>query len=187
VFFTTLYIPRVRRWIAEAAEAGGWATGRIDSFSRVLIDPTSPFHETAWRAGAGALWDTGPHAVAMLLSVLGEVTEVTAVRGRGDLKVLTLNHRTGAISTISLSMDAPGPMPGETAFFGAAGKLALPPSPNWDGEATDAYRVALRALATGEAASFPDTRFGATVTRILAAAEQSIASGRRIMVNRPAA
>jgi predicted dehydrogenase len=185
VFFTLQLVPRVRAWADAARASGGWIAGRVDSFSRVLTDTTSPFHDTvtAWRGAAGALWDTGPHAIALLLTILGEVVDIGAVRGHGDLKILTLTHAGGAVSTITLTMDAPAILPGETALFGAAGKNLLPPSADFDGEAMAAYAAALSALANGNIAGLPDARLGATVTRILAAAERSLASGRRIALS----
>jgi len=182
VFFTLQLVPRVRNWADAARATGGWIAGRVDSFSRVLTDTTSPFHGTvaAWRGTAGALWDTGPHAVALLLTILGDVVDIGAVRGRGDLKILTLTHAGGAVSTITLTMDAPANLPGETVLFGAAGKNLLPPSADFDGEAMAAYASALAALASGNISGLPDARLGATVTKILTAAERSLASGRRI-------
>ena len=183
VFFTQLLMPRVRAWADTAAAQDGWIAARIDTYTRVLSDPANPFHDTVWRSDAGALWDTGPHAVALLLTILGEVVDVVATRGHGDLNVLTLTHQSGALSTISQAMDAPTSLSGETALFGAAGKLVLPPSPDWDAEASGAYTealVRLAAAARGEPVTYPDARLGLAVTKILAAAERSLATGRRI-------
>jgi predicted dehydrogenase len=181
VFFTQLLMPRVRLWLRDVRAKGGWFAARIDNLGRVLTDPDNPFHATAWRAGAGALWDTGPHAVALLSVALGPVAEVSAVRGEGDFSVMTLVHANGALSTINLRMDAPAPLPGETALFGAAGKTVLPPTDDWDRECAEAYAAALQRLAdpsrTDDIAL--DAAFGATVTRVLAAAERSMTSGRR--------
>jgi predicted dehydrogenase len=184
VFFTHLLIPRVRSWLDEAIATGGWISARIEGFSRVFVDPSSPYHSSAWRSKGGALWDSTPHAVAVLTTVLGPADAVSGLRGQGDLTQVTLHHRSGAISSITATMDAPAALPGETAFFGSAGKLTLPPSPNWNLEAEGAYGVALTALADAAAGKpgvqRPDARFGAHVTKILAAAEQSMANGRRI-------
>ena len=186
VFFTRLLMPQARAWIDAARAQGGWIAGRVDSFSGLVNDPSNPFYSTAaaWRGAAGALWDSGPHAVSSLLMVLGDVVEVSAVRGQGDLKLVTLVHAGGAVSSIGLAMDAKTNLPGETVFFGAAGKSVMPPIPDWFGEATQAYAVALEILADGLAGKprpgFPDARLGATVTKILAAAERSLATGRRV-------
>jgi predicted dehydrogenase len=181
VFFTQLLMPRVRHWLQHVRTKGGWFSARIDNFGRVLTDPDNPFHATVWRAGAGALWDTGPHAVALLSVALGPVAEVSAVRGDGDFSAVTLIHASGALSTINLRMDAPAPLPGETALFGAAGKTVMPPPDDWDRECAEAYAAALRRLAAPSSADdiALDATFGATVTRVLAAAERSTTSGRR--------
>jgi len=183
VFFTQLLMTRVEGWLRKVRAEGGWFTGRIDGFGQVLTDPGNPFHATAWRAGAGALWDTGPHAVALLSTVLGPVTEVAATGGQGDFSVLVLTHAGGAVSTVSQRMDAPAPLPGETALFGVNGKSSPPPVENWMGESVAAYAAALSRLAdpasAGPDALVMDAAFGAAVTRVLAAAERSIASGRR--------
>ena len=189
VFFTRMLIPQARAWIDGARAQGGWYAGRIDSMSPLLNDPSSPFFGTTatWRGAAGALWDTGPHAVSTLVTILGQAVEVSAIGGRGDLKLLTLGHTSGAVSSISLAMDAPVGVPGEIALFGAAGKSVLPPSTDWFGDATEAYGAALEILAGGpsgrERPVLPDARLGATVTKILAAAGRSLATGRRIMLD----
>jgi predicted dehydrogenase len=186
VFFTRLLIPATRTWIDAAREQGGWLAARVDSISGLLNDPSNPFYGTAaaWRGSAGALWDTGPHSVSTLLMILGEVAEVSALRGQGDLKLLTLAHKAGAVSSIALAMDAPVNTLGETALFGAAGKSVMPPSTDWFGDATVAYGVALDRLAESLTGKRPDevsnVRLGAAVTKILAAAERSLESGRRI-------
>lgn len=185
VFFTQLLMPRQWRWIEEARSKGGWIGARIESFSRVLVDPDNPYFGTAaWRGGGGALWDIGPHAVAVLTTVLGKVTDVTAMTGPGDLTVIALRHDTAAVSTVMLCLDAPVPLIGETVFFGADGKSVLPTIADWNGEATVAYEFALASLAAAalglHAPRLPDARFGAQVTKVLTAVGQSVATGRRI-------
>lgn len=186
VFFTRMLIPESRAWIDAAQAQGGWLAGRVDSIGGLLNDKTNPFYSTAvaWRGEAGALWDSAPHSVSTLLTILGEVAEVSAVRGQGDLKLLTLGHKSGAVSSIAMAMDAPVNLPGETALFGAAGKSVMPPSLDWFADATVAYGIALDILADSLAGTarpaFPDARLGAAVTKVLAAAERSLATGRRI-------
>jgi hypothetical protein len=77
-------------------EAGaGRIWGRVESFSRLLLSL------------GGALWDTGPHAVSLPSATLGEVVEVSATQGVGDLTTMTLLHRPGAISAVTLALDVP--------------------------------------------------------------------------------
>lgn len=181
VFFTSLINPRNVAWLADVHAVGGWTGGRADSFSNVLVDPANPFHTTAhWRSGTGALWDTVPHAVAMLTRIFGPVVEVYAAAGMGDLKAATLTHRDGALTTINLAMDMPAAVAGETVIYGPAGKSALPAAVlDWKTNAQQVYGEALRSLVAsinGEATSHPDARFGANVTTVIAAIECSIAS-----------
>ena len=184
VFFTQLFIPRVQAWIDDAVQVGGWIGGRVDGFSSVLVDPKNPYYRTDWRKQAGALWDIGPHAVALLVRVLGQVKLVAASSGPGDFTALTLTHESGAVASIHIAMDLIAPVAGETAVFGSAGKRVLPPSPDWATESRDAYRNALATLAaaaSGHGGSHPDARFAAHVTAVLAAAERSMVSGQRVV------
>jgi predicted dehydrogenase len=187
VFFAQLLMPRVEDWVAELRACGGWRFARLDRFSRVLVDAGDPFHATAWRAAAGALWDTGPHAVAMATAVLGPATSVSAVSGPGDLTVLTLQHAE-AVSTIALAMDAACALPNETAFFGDAGRQVMPPAVDWNSEARVAFDRAIASLA--QAVEDPSTavpypaRFGADVTAVLHAAAASMQNGRREHLDR---
>jgi predicted dehydrogenase len=188
VFFTNLLNPRYLSWIDDVRAVGGWTGGRIDSFSGVMVDPTNPFHSTLrWRAAAGALWDTAPHAVALLTQVFGRVVEVYAAAGKGDLKAATLTHRDGALTTLNLAMDMPPTVPGETVIYGPAGKRAVPAAVlDWTSTSREAYANALRALIAsidGEATTHPDARFGAYVTDVLAAIERSLATKQAVSVN----
>jgi predicted dehydrogenase len=186
VFFTNLLIPRTRAWLDEVATAGGWIAARVDSYSQLLGDEDNPFFETvtSWRGAAGALWDTGPHAVAMLLTTLGDISSVFAVAGADDLKLLTLTHTSGAVSSITLTMNAPAPLPGETALFGVAGKFTMPKSADWFADSKIAYTGALQLIAEAFAETnsniSPGVRLGVSVTNVLAAAEESITSGQSV-------
>ncbi len=183
VFFTRLFLPSTRQWAEQAAATGGWLSARTEAFGQVITDPRNPFHGTQWRSEVGGLWDIGPHAVSLLCAALGDVVEVSATKGRGDLTLTTLTHRAGAISTIAMTLDAPAPLPGGTVLFGASGKNEVPASTDWMGDSTQAYRNAIASLADASAATDYDARFGASVTAILAAAEQSISSGRRVIID----
>ncbi len=187
VFFTSLINHRNRTWLADVHQVGGWVGGRVDAFSGVLVDPANPFHTTAaWRSGAGALWDTVPHAVAMLTRIFGPVREVSASAGPGDLKAAILSHRDGALTTINFAMDLPSSVPGETVIYGAAGKRELPASVlDWRDNAREVYGDALTSLVAaieGRETSHPDARFGAYVTEVIAAIESSLVERRLVSV-----
>ncbi|MBM7044782.1 MULTISPECIES: Gfo/Idh/MocA family protein [Rhizobium] len=187
VFFTRLFTPQIRQWVNEAAANGGWLSARTETFARVISDPGNPFYSTRWRSEVGALWDVGPHAVSLLCAALGDVVAVSASKGRGDFTLTTLVHDNGVISTIAITLDAPSPLPGGTVLFGASGKNEVPVPEDWNGESTQAYRNAIAELATAAKSGQPtpyDARFGARVTTILAAAEQSIASGHQVSLDK---
>ena len=189
VFFTTLFNPRVRAWLDDVHAVGGWTGGRIDSFSGVLVDPSNPFYSTLnWRGRAGALWDTVPHDVALLMEIFGPVAEVYAAAGAGDLGAATLAHRDGGLTTVNFAMDMAPSVPGETVIYGAAGKRAIPAAVlDWNSTAREAYGAALGSLiaaVNGEPTQHPDARFGAYVTNILAAIEKSLAERIPVVVGR---
>lgn len=189
VFFTNLFNPRVRAWIDDVHAVGGWSGGRIDTFSGVIVDPGNPFHTTLnWRGHAGALWDSVPHGVALLTQIFGPVVEVYAAGGSGDLGAATLIHCDGGLTTINFAMDMTPSVPGETAIYGAAGKRVMPAAVlDWNSTAREAYGAALRSLVAtvnGEPTRYPDARFSAYVTDVLAAIENSRGSRTPIAVGR---
>lgn len=122
VFFTTRFQPETEVWITEQAAAEGWFTARAEWLGSVFTTD-SPFAASPWRQEKGALWDVGPHALSVLLPVLGDVRRVAAaVRGPGDTVVLVLDHVGGASSTLTLSLTAPTAAAGATVELrGAAG------------------------------------------------------------------
>jgi predicted dehydrogenase len=170
VFFTLRFDAAGAGWIGRQAAAGGWYTGRADWYGAVLGGGDSPFAGSPWRREKGGLWDVGPHALSVLLPVLGDVTAVAAARGPGDLVHLTLRHDSGASSTAALTLTAPPAGAGTAVEFrGTHGIAAFPD--DLAGPATDAFARAVDALAHGEPHGC-DARFGLAVTEILAVAEE---------------
>lgn len=172
VFFTLRFAAGTARWTAEQAAAGGWFTAHA-RWLGALFSPgaDSPYAASPWRGEKGALWDVGPHALSVLLPVLGDVTSVTAAPGPGDTVHLVLRHTSGASSTVTLSLSAPAGAAGAAVELrGTAGVAALPAG----GSAAGAFRAAVDALLhsvrTGEAHPC-DAAFGLRVTEILADAE----------------
>ncbi|MEV6596991.1 Gfo/Idh/MocA family oxidoreductase [Actinoplanes sp. NPDC051346] len=180
VFFTRRFMPQIQEFVERAQEAGGWLEARIDHLGSIF-QPGNPFGESAWRKESGGLWDVGPHAVALVLPILGPVTEVTALAGTRDMSHILLRHAEGAISTLTLSVDAPAKLEREdAALYGESGVAVVPPVPWLPVEAFGRALDALIGAANGGSPSPLDVRFGAEVVRILAAAADSIASGRTI-------
>jgi predicted dehydrogenase len=105
VFFTERFVPEREAWLRDRADSG--ALGARAEWLSSLRTPQNPYAESRWRQQEGALWDVGPHALSVLLPVLGPVTGVTAVRGFDDLVSVVLSHESGATSTVQLSLTMP--------------------------------------------------------------------------------
>ncbi|MYS21877.1 Predicted dehydrogenase [Streptomyces sp. DvalAA-14] len=185
VFFTLRFDPASAEWIEARAATGDWYTGRADWYGSVFgADPdadASPFADSPWRRDKGGLWDVGPHALSVLLPVLGDVTEVHAARGAGDTTHLTLRHDSGASSTAVLTLTAPRAGAGVAVEFRGAHGIAGYPD-GISGPAVASFGRAIDALAAAIASGVPhacDARFGARVTEILAAAETALGQPSR--------
>jgi predicted dehydrogenase len=174
VFFTTRFDAASERWLERQAAVGDWFTGRADWYGGVFGAGAapSPYADSPWRREKGGLWDVGPHALSVLLPVLGDVTEVRAARGPDDLVHLTLRHESGASSTAVLTLTAPPAGAGVAIEFrGVHGVETYPDG--LSGPATDSFSRAVDALISGTPHPC-DARFGLRVTEILAAAEATL-------------
>lgn len=181
VFFTTRFQPEPEAWITEQACVGGWFTGRAQWLGAVFTSDGDPFAASEWRREKGALWDVGPHALSVLLPVLGEPRRVTAAAyGPGDTVHLVLDHAGGASSSLTLSLTAPPAAAGAMVELrGTAGVTSLPEA---SGGAVPALTRAADALlaAAGAGAPHPcDAAFALRVTEVLAAAETLLSGGTR--------
>ncbi|GAA2888958.1 oxidoreductase [Actinoplanes cyaneus] len=180
VFFTRRFVPETEKFLAEAVAAGGWTEARVDHLGSIFT-PDNPFGASPWRRERGGLWDVGPHALSLVLPVLGPVTEVTGMAGERDLTALVLRHEGGAISRLTLSVDAPAAAARQSAEF--AGEAGVWPVPAVEFDAVDMFGRAidqLLAAAAGGPASAVDVRFGRQVTAVLGAADEAIAQGRTV-------
>ncbi|MFE9441942.1 Gfo/Idh/MocA family protein [Streptomyces sp. NPDC006602] len=178
VFFTTRFQSETETWLAEQAGAQGWFTGRAEWLGSVFAGD-SPFADSPWRREKGALWDVGPHALSVLLPVLGDVRRVAAAaHGPGDTVHLVLDHAGGASSALTLSLTAPPAAGGAVVELrGEAGVTRLPESS--EGVLTALSRAA-DALVDAARTGRPhpcDAGFGLRVTEILAAAEAVLDAG----------
>ena len=176
VFCTMRFAVGTAGWIDEQAAAGGWFTARALWLNALWTPGTdNAFGASPWRREKGGLWDVGPHALSVLIPVLGAVTEVTAARGPNGTTHLLLRHASGASSTVTLGLDAPAAAVGaEVEFRGERGTFVLPEGGD---EALGAFGRALDALAdavrTGVAHPC-DARFGLRLTEVLARAEAAL-------------
>jgi predicted dehydrogenase len=180
VFFTRRFMPQLQEFIEQAGRTGGWVEARVDHIGSIY-EEGNPFGASPWRRESGGLWDVGPHAVALVLPVLGPVTEVTAMVGPRDMTHLLLRHASEAISTLALSLDAP-PAAGreEAVFAGKAGVVAVPAVPWEPVLAFGRMLDELIAAADGGPQPQLDVRFGVGVTAVLAAAEEAARTGRTV-------
>ncbi|MFI1527041.1 Gfo/Idh/MocA family oxidoreductase [Streptomyces griseus] len=172
VFCTLRFAPETSAWIAEQAAVGGWFTARAQWLgSLYAAGSSSEYADSPWRREKGGLWDVGPHALSVLIPVLGDVRHLTAARGPADTTHLILRHTSGASSTVTLGLSAPPGAAGvEIEFRGERGTVSVP---GWDGAET-AFRGAVDALAEAVRTGVPhpcDARFGLHLTELLVAAE----------------
>lgn len=176
VFLTTRFTEEPGRWIGEQARRGGWFTAQT-AWLGSLDSGDNPFAASPWRREKNAsLWDVGPHALSVLLPVLGEVPEVTATAcGPGDTVQLLTRHAGGASSAATLGLTAPVEAAGvDVLLRGSHGTATMPQGDESPvvsfGRAIDALTDA---AATGVAHAC-DARFGLRIVEILAAAERAL-------------
>jgi predicted dehydrogenase len=184
VFFTRRFVPETDAWLQHLREVGGWDCGRAEFCANIFAEG-NPFGGSPWRREHGALWDIGPHALSLLLPVLGDVVSVVAGGGRGDQVHVALQHEDGVSSTMSLSLTVPQAAVGSSVYvYGSQGRESAPPGPS---EAVAAHAAAVDALIDAAAAARPrhpcDVHFGARVVEVLAAAEESLRSGQRVRIS----
>ncbi|MEU3528203.1 Gfo/Idh/MocA family oxidoreductase [Streptomyces sp. NPDC038707] len=175
VFFTARFQQEPDAWVEEQAAVPGWFTARAQWLGAVFTGD-SPFAASPWRREKGALWDVGPHALSVLLPVLGDVRRVlAAARGPADTVHLVLEHAGGASSSLTLSLTAPPAAAGaEVELRGEAGVSVMPGSAQGAVAALSRAADALmRSAGTGRPHSC-DAAFGLRVTEVLAAAEDRL-------------
>ncbi|WP_250304508.1 Gfo/Idh/MocA family oxidoreductase [Streptomyces sp. NBC_01267] len=176
VFCTLRFAPAVADWITEQAAVQGWFVGWAQWLG-ALFSPgaDSPYAASPWRKEKGGLWDVGPHALSVLLPVLGDVTEVTAAGGPGDTVHLALRHTSGASSSATLSLSAPAKAAGATVEF--RGDQGVATLPEGGGGPRVPFTAAVDALLAAVRTGQPhpcDVRFGLRLTEILAEAEKQL-------------
>lgn len=178
VFFTRRFQPEIESFLAETAGRPGWQEARADHLGSIF-ESGNPFGASPWRRERGGLFDVGPHALSLILPVLGAVTEVTAMEGPRATAHVLLRHAGGAVSTLTLSVDAPaGAERHEVVFFGEPGRAELPETSGTPVQALGVAVDQLLTAAAGGARPACDVRFGADVVGILVAAAEAAHSGR---------
>ena len=183
VFFTSRYVPEVDAFLPEAV-AAGFDAARVTMLGSILGDD-NPYRDSVWRYEYGGLWDLGPHALSLLLPVLGPIVEVTAVAAPHGVTHMIATHASGSVSTMALSVVSPS-IRHEFVFTGPDGDVPAPVSPAQPTTPVQSLCVAidqlLEQIATGRRDHPCDVRFARDVTAVLAAAERARDTGIRTAV-----
>ncbi|WP_088682541.1 Gfo/Idh/MocA family oxidoreductase [Rhizobium sp. R635] len=176
VFLTRLFHPRLRSQLASAAQAHGLMHGRV----RIVANSmrvSSPYNNSQWRHDPhAALWDLGPHALSVLQSVLGGISEVCAKFDAKGHVLLFARHKGGATSYSELALTAlDADLASDTAFVGSEGKVELPQIDMINGGAAEAYREAIRQLVSGkEEKPYCDATYGLQLLRLMAECDEQL-------------
>ncbi|HSV39946.1 MAG TPA: Gfo/Idh/MocA family oxidoreductase [Nocardioidaceae bacterium] len=175
VFFTSRFVPVWEEWL-ESMAARALLGSQIDWLSS-LDTPGNPYAASVWRREEGALWDVGPHAMSLVLPMLGPIVDIVATGGRRDLVHLVLTHESGATSTMSISMTVPpDAQRWKVEVYDEQGWHAQPHDPRDLGAA---YGRAVSALVEAATSGTPhpcDIRFGRDVVEVLARCEAVLSS-----------
>ena len=157
VFFTSRFNPPAVDFLHHALATGGWDGGRATLLGTVV---GTPYDASPWRHQYGGLWDVGPHALSLLIPVLGRITGVSAALGPHQTATALLTHESGAVSTMTLSLASPVTT-WDVSFYGTSGWGSVPPVT----DAVAAAVVALAALTAGDRSC--DVHFARDVTAVL--------------------
>jgi predicted dehydrogenase len=167
VFFTSRFNPPAVDFLRDAVATGGWDGGRATLLGSVA---GSPYDASPWRHEYGGLWDVGPHALSLLIPILGPVAGVSAALGPHQTATALLTHESGAVSTMTVSLASPV-MTWDVSFYGTSGWGSVPPVT----DAVAAAVVALEALTSGDRSC--DVHFARDVTAVLVRAAADLVPG----------
>ena len=184
VFFMRRFVPIIADAVDDAARQH-WHSASVRVHSAALTSAT-PFSNSPWRHNDGAeLWDIGPHALSMLVPILGPVIRIDARRQPGGCTTFTTTHVGGSTADVSLTLKAdPGSAGIEYRFNRDGTSLTLPEPPIARADALSrAAGDLVRNIAERKTAHPLDASFGLEVVRLLEAAEQSIALRQTVDVS----
>jgi predicted dehydrogenase len=172
VFFTFRFVPEVAEWLDRERAADEWLSACVRMHASIF-EPGNPFGDSPWRRQYGPLWDVGPHALSLVLPLLGPVERVVADGGAEEGVDVLLHHRGGGTSTLSLSITAPlGSRGTEMRFFGSISQTALPV---WTSTTQEAMAACITALTDDRADRLRhpcDVHFGNEVVSVLQAVQE---------------
>jgi predicted dehydrogenase len=164
VFFTSRFNPAAVEFLRTAVATEGWDGGRATLLGSLA---GGPYDASPWRHEYGGLWDVGPHALSLLIPVLGPVARVSAALGPHQTATALLTHDSGAVSTMTLSLASPVST-WDVSFYGTPGWASVPPV----SDAVQAAVQALGALTAGDRSC--DVHFARDVTAVLADAAATL-------------
>jgi predicted dehydrogenase len=168
VFFTNRFIPSVVGFLDQGA--GRRFTSAQISMCASIFTPGNPYGGSPWRREKGGLWDLGPHALSLAIPLLGPVRAVRAMAGLDDTAFVLVQHDTGAVSQLELSVNASS-VHFASRFDGPDGPADVPA---WDTDPVTAFGYAIDALLARPAGHPCDVRFGRDVVRVLTEAERQL-------------
>jgi predicted dehydrogenase len=183
VFLTSRFCTEQRDWLRDITLMGGWRSVAATWYASLYQPEES--HPGDWRSDYGALWDVGPHALSVVLPFLSDAETVTATAGIGDTVHLLLRHAIGATSTISLSLTMPKEAAGSSVVaHGLPGVTTMPAGKTTSVEAAGVAVAELVAnIQAGTTQHECDVRLGRHIVDILAAAQESIRTGRTVTLS----
>lgn len=144
----------------------------------------SPYAASVWRqAPIAALWDLAPHAMSILIPVLGRVDRIRAAYEGSMLRVNSI-HVGGAAAELTLTLRAdPAAAVHDYEFNGRAGTASIPDAEFSREEAfATAAAQLIQNIETRTRAHRCNVEFGLEIVRTLQAAEQSVELGVAVEV-----
>jgi predicted dehydrogenase len=175
VYLPRLFTGPILDLIDQAVELRA-SEGKASFRSGALL-PGSPYAGSAWRQDEfGALWDVGPHALSVLISVFGPIRSVSASNPRQSVFECAFEHHNGARSSAYINLKDEN-IDGfcEQYSFAGNGRNMESASLAYDRIAVFSKAAEVFADRIGEGRS--DLRFARDMVAVLEAAGQSAASG----------
>ncbi len=179
VFFIRRFIPEIAAAI-ETQHGAGWERGLVRVHSSVMITD-SPYRNSRWRQEPGAaLWDIGPHVLAVLIPLLGDLSSIEASLGPDKRVVIKTVHQSGARADVSLTLHAEPTDVVNDYRFTSPGREVILPNPEL--QRPDAFSRAASQLiaqvASGQHRIDCDVALGAKIVDLLTQAEHTLSRGK---------
>ncbi|MDS1271852.1 Gfo/Idh/MocA family oxidoreductase [Lipingzhangella sp. LS1_29] len=183
VFFTQRFNPAIDDFLTKTAAAGNTNEAQAVVHASMYA-PGSPYAESRWRQEEGGLWDLGPHALSVLVPVLGPVVEVMAMAAPRQTTHLLTRHEGGAVGNLSVTVDAAlDARCWQVSFCTEEGWREVPAG---ERSAVAAFGGAIDRLVAGTRPGAPaepcGLAFGRDVVAVLSAAQTSVREGRAVAV-----